>query len=314
MGQPWGLSDSQFLGIYAAGTAAMVLLPVAFWGVIRYVPGRPLFTSELDPYQVGCLAYGPRGVADVIIAESVLSGALRVDSAGRLSEVSPAAMSGPYAAAVAGLPNGLSTASARWRVKSDPGITDVVRGLQAKGLMISKPRIITLRLIAAAGIVAVLAIGIARMTVTAPDTHANGFIVLLFCLGFGIGLVPFGFLLTHPPRITRPGAAYLRQLRAAHKAGGVVKSRSNSGVAFGFPDYPPVTAGTDRAALLDVALLGLSGIQDEKLRSALLAGLSSPSRSSGSSSSGCGTDGSGSHGGGGHGCGHGCGGHGCGGI
>jgi uncharacterized protein (TIGR04222 family) len=309
MGQPWGLSGPQFLGIYASGMAAMVLLPVAFWRVIRYVPGYRI-ARELDPYQVGYLAGGPQRVAEVIIVEHVESVALRVDSKGRLSEADPAARRGPYAAAVAGLPDGLRTAAARNLIESHPSIGCVARDLRAEGLMIPRRRIAALRLITATGIAALLATGIARFAEAAQNSQTTGFLVLLFVLSIVTGFVLFISLLVSPPRTTRLGAAYLRHLRAAHKAGRLVASEQASGVAVGSRDYLPVTANAGETALLGVALQGFSGMQDQMLRGALLAGLRSSSGSGGSSCAGCGSQVSG-----GHGCGsHGCGGHGCGGI
>ena len=336
MGHPWGLSDADFLGIYGAGIAAMVLLPVAFWGVIRHAPDRRR-ARQLDPYRTGYLAGGPQRLAEVIIAAHVESGALRVDSKGRLSKAGPAVASWPYAAV--GLPDGLSTAAARKWIKSDPSTANIARSLQAQGLLIPESRVAALRLTTVAGLAVLLAAGVVLLA-----EAATGYLVLLFVLSIVIGFAVYIFLLDSPPRVTRLGAAYLRQLRAVHKARGLVASESVSGAAVGSRNHLPVAADASGAALSGVALLGFSGMRDETLRSALIAGLSSSKQSSGSSSkrsssssskrssassskpsssssskrssgssyTSSGADGGGSSGGGGHGCGgHGCGGHGC---
>jgi uncharacterized protein (TIGR04222 family) len=312
MGYPWGLSDADFLGIYAAGIAAMLLLPVAFWGVIRHAPHRGR-ARQLDPYRMAYLVGGPERLAEMIIVAHVESGTLRVDSKGRLSKTGAAVTSGPYAAAVAELPNGVNTAGARKRIQADPGMENVARSLQSQGLMIPKSQVAAFRRTSAVGIAVVLPTGLVLLAAA-----ATVYLGLLFTLNIVIGFWVSAFALISPPRVTGLGAAYLRQLRAAHKARGLFAAAPASGAAVGSRSYLPVTADADEGALSGVALLGFSGMQDRTLRRALLAGLSSSSgslnRYSSSSSTGCGADGGGGHSCGGHGCGHGCGGHGCGGI
>jgi uncharacterized protein (TIGR04222 family) len=61
--------------------------------VIRGVPGyRP--TRDLDPYEVAYLGGGPQRAAEVIIAEQVDRGAVRVDSSGRLFQTGQGAPTG----------------------------------------------------------------------------------------------------------------------------------------------------------------------------------------------------------------------------
>ena len=99
MGQPWGLSGPQFLGIYAAAIVAVIIIVLLFRRAMRRVPGASP-ARELSPYEVGYLSGGPRRAAEVIIAELAGTGALRVDSRGRLSEAGAGLRSGPFAGSV----------------------------------------------------------------------------------------------------------------------------------------------------------------------------------------------------------------------
>ena len=48
MGEPWGLSGPQFLGVYVGGLALVLVTPALVRQVIRGVPGyRP--ARDLDP-------------------------------------------------------------------------------------------------------------------------------------------------------------------------------------------------------------------------------------------------------------------------
>lgn len=96
MGQPWGLSGPQFLGVYAAGIGLTIVIPLIIRQVIRGLPGRRI-RCELDPYEVGYLVGGPRRAAEVVIAEGVDCGALRVDSSGRVTRAYQAVATGPHA-------------------------------------------------------------------------------------------------------------------------------------------------------------------------------------------------------------------------
>ena len=99
MGQPWGLSGPQVLGLYAAGIGLTIVIPFIIRQVIRGLPGRRT-RRELDPYEVGYLVGGPRRAAEVVIAEGVDCGALRVDSTGKVTKVYQAVTTGPHAGAL----------------------------------------------------------------------------------------------------------------------------------------------------------------------------------------------------------------------
>src|SRR5262249_61996577 len=96
MGQPWGLSGPQSLGVYAAGIGLTIVIPLIIRQVIRGLPGRRI-RCELDPYEVGYLVGGPRRAAEVVIAEGVDCGALRVDSSGRVARAYQPVPTAPHA-------------------------------------------------------------------------------------------------------------------------------------------------------------------------------------------------------------------------
>jgi uncharacterized protein (TIGR04222 family) len=287
MSQPWGLSGPQFLGVYAAGIGLTVAIPLIFRQVIRRVPGREM-TRQLDPYEVGYLVGGPRRVAEMIVAGQVDSGALRVDSAGKLSETDRSARTGPYADSLdritpAGMPDGLRTSAIREKLKSDPAIAGICRGLRADEFIVSSGRITVLRLVTAVPMVALLITGILRMIEGASNHRPVGFLFMLILLSLFADIALIALILLVPPSSTA-GAAYLKRLRETRES-------SRSLVAPG----AAVTMLAGEAVLLGVALEGFGGVQDEATRAALLAGIPSSS------------------GGGGGGCGGGCGGGGCGG-
>jgi uncharacterized protein (TIGR04222 family) len=293
MSQPWGLSGPQFLGVYAAGIGLTVAIPLIFRQVIRRVPGREM-ARQLDPYEVGYLVGGPRRVAEMILAGQVDSGALRVDSAGKLSEADRSARTGPYADSLdritpAGMPDGLRTSAIREKLKSDPVIAGIGRGLRADEFIVSSGRITALRLVTAVSMAALLITGILRMIEGASNHRPIGFLFMLILLSVFADIALIALTLMLPPSSTA-GAAYLKRLRETRES-------SRSLVAPGAAGAPgsAVAMLAAEAVLLGVALEGFGGVPDEATRAALLAGMPSSS------------------GGGGGGCGGGCGGGGCGG-
>jgi len=90
MSQPWGLTGPQFLVIYGVGTAVVMVVPIVLRLLVRFVSSGGA-DRQLDPYEVGYLAGGPTRAAQVVIADFVASGAVRVDSSGRVSVADQAA-------------------------------------------------------------------------------------------------------------------------------------------------------------------------------------------------------------------------------
>src|SRR6201999_1140212 len=82
MNQPWGLSGPQFLEVYGAATAAVIVIPLLARQVTRWLPAgrRDPGAGGPEPAQAGYLAGGPRRAAEVIVAELGQAGALRVSN------------------------------------------------------------------------------------------------------------------------------------------------------------------------------------------------------------------------------------------
>ena len=292
MSQPWGLSGPQFLGVYAAGIGLTIVIPLIFRQVIRRVPDCEI-VRQLDPYEVGYLAGGRRRVAQMIVAEQVDSGALRVDSAGKLSEADRLARTGPHAGSLdritpAGMPDGLRTSAVCEKLRPDPAIAEIGRGLRADKFIISEERMTALRLVTAALMAALLITGILRMIEGVSNHRPVSYLFLLILLSVFVDIFLLVNILVRPPS-SMTGSAYLKRLRENRES-------SRSLVAPG----AAVAALAGEAVLLGVALEGFGGVPDEATRAAFLAGMPS---SSGGGGSGCGGGGCGGGGCGGGGCG-----------
>ena len=288
MSQPWGLSGPQFLGVYAVGIGLTVAIPLIFRQVLRRVPDHEM-VRQLDPYEVGFLAGGPQRVAQMIVAGQVDSGALRVDSAGKLSEADRLARTGPYADSLdritpAGVPDGLRASAICEKLKSDSAIAEICHGLSVDKFIIPQRRMTALRLVTAVLMTALLITGILRMIEGASNHRPVGYLLTLIAISLLLDILLVAPIL-RLPQPTTAGSAYLERLRETPEG-------SRSLVAPG----AAVAALAGEAVLLGIALEGFDGIQDEATRAALLAGMPS---SSGGGGGGCG--------------GGGCGGGGCGG-
>src|SRR6185437_6661452 len=293
MGQPWGLSGPEFLGVYGAGMAVMIVVPLLVRQLIRVSAGggrQVLAGPELDAYQAGYLAGGAKRVAQVIVAEWTESGALRVNSEGRISvtdrvlaRTSPAVAT--YGVRLDGVPDGAQTDSVLKAVARDAGVASIGRGLRETGLAVTETRVRVLRLVTVALVVILLGTGIARFIEAAHNHRPAGTLTGLFMFSVVIGLILIVSTWS-PPVTTTAGARYLRELRPRTAVGA----------------QPAFAAPVGEAALFGVALLGFAAISDGDVRAALQAGITESSSSSGGSSCSSGSS-----------CGGGCGGGGCGG-
>jgi uncharacterized protein (TIGR04222 family) len=275
---------------------------------------------ELDPYEVAYLAGGSARAADVAIAELTHSGALRVDSRGRLSMADPAAAAASlastrYGIVPARLPDGLRTVTTRLYLRKSPGIAAIGGRLRAAGLMMSGRRAATPPLVMVILAAALLVTGALRIHEGVTNHRPVGNLSALVFVTVVIALF-FSVILSVLSRTTTLGRACLRDLRQA-RSSGAFASPAGAGPAYPGSAYPAsglasgLAAPLGGAMMFGVALAGFAAVEDPGLRSALFAGL--PAASSGSSSgSSCGS--SSSCGGGGSSCGGGgCGGGGCGG-
>lgn len=305
MGQPWGLSGPQFLVVYAVGFGAVLLITAVVRQVLRGLPSRrPV--RQLDHYEVAFLAGGKQRVAEVVIAEMVDRGALRVDSKGRLTPADPSALGGPFAAAIGSIPaSGMSTNAVRSKIGSDPGIKEVVARVRADGLIMSADRLTVLRWAFVLLMSALLGTGIARIMEGKDNHRPVGDLVTLVVLSAIIGVWILSAI-WKSANTTRYGRYQLRKLRRAPlaaAAGSPLAGAAVPGGQYGFQDggfaAGPALA---TAAVFGVALWGFKAVPDQTIRAALIAGLPGTS-----GASNCG-GGSSCGGGGG-----GCGGGGCGG-
>jgi uncharacterized protein (TIGR04222 family) len=274
MGHFWTLSTLQFLGIYAAGLGLTMVLPLAVRRVIRQAPGRQI-TRELDPYEVGYLVGGAHRAAEVVIAELVGSGALRVDSSGRLSEADRAARTGAYAGALdrmtpTGMPDGRKTRHIRNKLGSAPEIVLMGRRLSRDGLAIPSPRAALIRWITAVLMLALLAIWILR--VIAVGNNGRAIFVLLMLMILTVPADVLLFILVTYTNTTTLGEAYLDPLEAL-RAGRVPPSPAVTTVRS--PRWPAAET-VPAAVLFDIARSGFGAVPDWSVRAGLLSGLEIP--------------------------------------
>jgi uncharacterized protein (TIGR04222 family) len=310
MSQPWGLSGPQFLVIYGVGTAVVMVVPIVLRLLIRIVPSAGA-DRQLDPYEVGYLAGGPTRAAQVVIADFVASGAVRVDSSGQVSVADRDAFERQSAFLATAfpelwLPAGVSVHQFQGKIAGLPAIAAIKARLRAEGLLVSSARAAFARVVSLALWAALFVTGGLRLAEGAhnhrPINDLKGLVIMS-------AFVCFFTLAASWSRLTIlttfRGARLVRRLRSAERRsqkeaarqrrrGAVVYSPGLAGNGFGFG------TGIESAALVGIALAGFAAVEDESMRSALLAGL--PSSSGGSS---CGGGGGGCGGGG---CGGGCGG------
>ena len=294
----------------------MVAVPIVARQVVRGTAGRAPF-PEIDPYEVAYLTGGAKRAAEVAIAEFTHSGALRVDSTGQVHKADPAAGAASLATTRYGIELGsvadlVTTAGAREVLARCPGIARIRGRLRADGLIMSGARVAIPRLAALVVTVALLVTGFLRLNEGQANHRPVGSLTNLLTWSVIIGIVALIIQWKLGPT-NRRGKAALRNARQAQRAGQVPAPASgfqpggfqSDGLqpggfgpgGFG-PEMRPMhgvfpVAGAGMGAalfapvLLGVALGGLTQVPDEGLRSALMAGLPSPS--SGGSGSSCGS-------------------------
>jgi uncharacterized protein (TIGR04222 family) len=340
MSQPWGLSGPQFLVIYGVGTAVVTVVPFLVRLLIRSVSSAGA-DRQLDPYEVGYLAGGPTRAAQVVIADFVASGAVRVDSSGRVYGADQAAFERQSAflaegadpgqlggmrdrilAGVTGvaplfaelwMPAGLSVHQFQGKIAGLPGMAAIKARLRAEGLLVSSARAAMVRMMSLMLWAALFVTGGLRLAEGAHNHRPTGNLQGLVVLSAFVCLFSLAANWSRLANLTTfRGARLVRRLRSEERRREKEAARQSRRGAAAFSPrlagYPGLAgngfglgAGIGSAALFGVALVGFAAVEDESMRSALLAGL--PSSSGGSS----GGDGGGGGCGGG-GCGGGCGG------
>jgi uncharacterized protein (TIGR04222 family) len=295
-----------------------VVVPLLLRLLIRFDSSADA-ERQLDPYEVGYLAAGQARAAQVIITDFITSGAVRVNTSGRVTAADRAAFdrqSALLSDVVTGaatpfpelwLPAGVFVRQLQSKIAKLPAIAVIKARLRAEGLLVSRARTATVWIVSLTLWVALFVTGGLRLAEGAHNHRPIGNLQGLVMLSAFACLFS---LLANRSRLTNlttfRGAGLLRRLRSAERRseketapqsrrGTAVFSPGLRGNGYGFG------AGIESAALFGVALAGFAAVADEPTRSALLARL--PSSSGGSS---CGGGGGGCGGGG-------CGGGGCGG-
>ena len=219
MNQPWGLSGPQFLWVYGAGMAAFVAAPwlLALFARTFDTASPRVPAPVLDAYEVGYLAGGAQRAAEVVIGELTASGALRVDSAGHISQAGPAelaAWSGTCAHGIAAqaIPDGLSTQKVRRRLAKDPGIVAIGVRLRAERLLIARSWVIAARVTALALWLALIVAGALRLAEGAHNHRPIGDLAKLYILTVFLGIYCRARLERLSWTRTRAGAAYMKRL------------------------------------------------------------------------------------------------------
>ncbi len=316
MNQPWGLSGPEFLAIFGAGLTLTTFAPLLLRRLLGWVPGTPL-TRHLDAYEVGYLAGGPDRAADVVITELVTSGALRVDSSGRVTTADLAALntrsgllvsgvaaadrSGPLGSLLGDLPE-LRHALApkvyklRKRLVRTPAIAAIGARLRAEQLLVSKTRVNLIRGVSLALWAALFVAGVLRLNEGAHNHRPTGGLSALLVLALVIFVFSAFFLAGSLPKArTSLGSQMLKKARRAHGDGSLGVGSTEFAVSGA--DSTGL-AGATGVALFGVALTGFAAVEDEPLRQALLAGMPDTSSSGGGDGGGGGCGGGGCGGGG----------------
>lgn len=149
----------------AAFAAALGLLVLLAWASGSASPRVP--APVLDAYEVGYLAGGAQRAAEVVIGELTTSSALRVDSAGGISQASTAELAAwlacAHGIAAQAVPDGLSAQKVRKRLAEDPGIAAIGGRLRAERLLLARSWVIAARVTAWALWLALMVAGALRM-------------------------------------------------------------------------------------------------------------------------------------------------------
>ncbi len=219
MNQPWGLSGPQFLWIYGAGLAAFLVTPwlLALFARIFSTapPGVPV--PELDAYEVGYLAGGAHRAAEVVIGELAASGALRVDSAGEISQADLAQLAAWSATSAHGIaaqaiPDGLRAQKVRDQLAEDPGVVAIGVRLRAERLLIARSWVIAAQVTVPALWLALMIAGAVRMAEGSHNHRPTGDLGQLYFLTILLGIASIGRVRQLHWAQTRAGAGYLKQL------------------------------------------------------------------------------------------------------
>jgi uncharacterized protein (TIGR04222 family) len=293
---PLELSGPDFLRLYALLVAAAI---VAGFVLRRFaegfgVTGAPGSVS-LTAHDVAYLRGGLDGVAEATLAALIRRGAIAAEAgAGALVLASPAGTAAANnwleSRFLASLDAGASLPAAVMGQRVAAVADRLVEPLERQGLAFTEDQQRSLALAFCLPMVAVLALGVAKITVGLSRGRPVS-ILIVFCIMTAIAAVAmFG----RRPIVTPAGRAALRRVRAHNEALRETASRRTANLS---PDDVAMAVG----------LFGLEAVADPSIHA--LRRRLHPPQSSGTTTSSCGSSGSGSS------CGSGCGGGGgCGGC
>lgn len=294
---PLDLPGWQFLLFYVITLAVAIIVAI----ILRRALARsdetfPVRRITVDPYEAAYLRGGPRQAIETAVAVLVRNKALKASKTDRAISISGSLPAGAHwlekaVHSKAGPSPGKSLDRIYSSSLMNPYIDRIADQLKNAGLVLSDNRWRVARTSSALVIVAVLALGVAKLAIGILRDRPVGFLVILCII---TGYIALSFFKSHAPA-TSLGKQALKQLKEENAA-------------------LEATARTEpqRLASGDVALaLGLFGMSalafaDDswiELRKALASSSSSSSSGSSCSSSSCGSS-----------CGGGCGGGGCGGC
>lgn len=304
MGQPWGLSGPEFLGVYAAGVAASHVLTT---GVRALLCGGPGPDGSADVYTLAMAAGGRDRVVDTAVRALMADQRIRVgrDHLLRAVEEDTAAAAVRDAYPVDDVQGEVLTLvgkvttnlrGARKAVGGTAAVRKIEEDTVRAGIRLSSAR---RRAVLASGLLlqgAVFGMGVARLANGVRLHRPVGFLVVLLAVTAVLVVVAA----RRAPRLTRGGRRWLDAHRADERRG-----------LLSWPDHDPAAAGATVVpdSVTGVAAFGAAGMtQDPTLRMALYGGLAGASGSSSGSGSSCSSFTSSCGGSCGGGCGGGCGG------
>lgn len=301
MGQPWGLSGPQFLGVYIAAIVIAAFLPRLTGWLLHWLPEPPGPKPVPGPFEIAYLNGGRARVAQVVLTELVDRGALRVSSDGKIRVAAAREWAGTaaerYEIRSTSFASGIPTSAALDLIEEAAAIRQMKRALRADGLLLSVPRATAVRVVGIVAAVALTGTGIARLAEGLSNHRPTDDLMFLFIIAviisLWLALAGDGKAMGRP---TRRGDNFRSPL-AAQKELGISAITAESVAGVGLTD----------AVLLAVAFGGFTAVPDPDLRDAIYAGIprrpSSGAGGVGLGGIGIGGGGCGGGGGGGGGCG-----------
>lgn len=288
MGQPWGLTGPEFIGLYIG---AYVMSLILVFGVIGPILRRRLGSRgmgedvRLDAYHVAYLAKGPLRVASTAIVALAERGDVLVSRNGTFTSVADATVSNPIESAVYEDLAATGTRAGALAVIGRLPVVGAIRDeLARRGLLLEGRRLLPYRLRLLLPI-AVWITGLVRAINGGLAHRPIGILVTLLVFSGMVLVFVVGFELSIKRRRTRAGEAYLNDVWTAHNGGlGANVGRTDAESVDAVPVADSVYRTAWSPALVAVAAIGFTAVADDQLRD-ILVGLGSASSASGTGGS-----------------------------